>query len=130
MTTPQNSHRARARLSDPYTSQQAAAVATRNLPTVRATVLAILEETGESMTHDQIIADYGRRRMNGQAAKATDSSIRSRCNELERDGLVVVLADTRGRSRHGNPSHYRVARTVYDQWTDRPAIVDRAVVTS
>ena len=42
MTTPQNSHRARARLSDPYTSQQAAAVATRNLPTVRATVLAIL----------------------------------------------------------------------------------------
>ena len=82
------------------------------------------------MTHDQIIATYRLWAMNGRAGRATDSSIRSRCNELERDGLVVVLADTRGRSRHGNPSHYRVARTVYDQWTDRPAIVDRAVVTS
>ena len=129
-TTPETSHRARARLADPYTSHQAAVVATRRVPTVRATVLAILQDAGESMTHDQIIATYRLWAMNGRAGRATDSSIRSRCNELERDGLVVVLADTRGRSRHGNPSHYRVARTVYDQWTDRPAILDRTVVTS
>lgn len=113
---PEN-RRARARVGDPYTSQVAAAVATRNLPTVRAAVYAILETAGEPMTHDQIIAAYGRQVMSGRAKRTTDSSIRSRCNELEKDELVVVMPGPVGRSRYGNPARLYAAATVYEKET-------------
>ncbi|HEX7352516.1 hypothetical protein [Brachybacterium sp.] len=122
MTTtpaPEN-RRARARTSDPFTSHAAAAVASRNLPTVRAAVYSILEDADEPMTHDQLIAQYRRWQMNGQARPgATDSSIRSRCNELEKDQLVLSLPDERGRSRYGNPAGLYVARSVYERETER-----------
>ena len=118
MTTPQN-RRARARVGDPFTSQAAAAVATRSLPTVRATVYSILEAADGPLTHDQLIAAYRRRQMDGLArAGASDSSIRSRCNELEKDELVIVV-DQGGRSRMGNPARRYAARTVYDPETVR-----------
>lgn len=120
MSTPApENRRARARAADPFTSHVAAAVATRNLPTVRAAVYAILEEADEAMTHDQIIAAYGRRVMGGQARRSTDSSIRSRCNELQKDQLVVVLPEHVGRSRYGNPARLYVAHTVYERETIR-----------
>lgn len=120
MTTPApENRRARARTSDPFTSHAAAAVATRNLPTVRAAVYAILEDADEPMTHDQLIAAYGRRVMGGQARRSTDSSIRSRCNELQKDQLVVVLPEHVGRSRYGNPARLYVAQSVYKRETMR-----------
>lgn len=118
MTTNGN-RRARARTGDPYTSHAAAAAATRSLPTVRATVYSILEAAGGPLTHEQIVATYRRWQMNGQARPgATDSSIRSRCNELEKDELVVVV-DQGGRSRLGNLARRYAARTVYDRETIR-----------
>lgn len=120
-TMPPGSEKARARKSDPYTSHHAAAVATRNLPTHRALVLSILEDAGEGLTHEQIIAEANRRRMNGRAPRFTEQSLRSRCHELERDQLVVVIDPRQGggRSRAGNPSALHVARSVYDSWTDQ-----------
>lgn len=111
--------RARARKSDPFTSHAAAAVVTRSLPTIRAAVLAILEAAEGPMTHDQIIAAYGRATMNGQARRTGPSSIRTRCNELERDELVIAVPDGLGRSSYGNPARLYVARSVYKEETDR-----------
>lgn len=117
MTTPD--HRARARKTDPYTSHVAAATVQRNLPTIRAAVLAILEVADEPMTHDELIAAYGRAVMNGKARRTGPSSIRTRCNELERDGDVVVVPGERGRSSAGNPARLYAAASVYGTWTDR-----------
>lgn len=112
---------AHARLTDPYTSHAAAAVATRSLPTVRAAVYRILEEAGEPITHDDLIRRYRQAAMKGVVPpRTTDSSIRSRCNELERDGLVVVPTDELGRSRHGNTARLHCAISVYQQETPRP----------
>ena len=116
MTTPEND-RARARLTDPYTSHTAAAAATRSLPTHRALVLAILEEEGEPLTHPQIIAAAHRWRMQGRAPFFTEQSIRTRCNELERAGLVLIVPDESGLSPHGNPAQLHVARSVWDRHT-------------
>lgn len=110
--------RARARKTDPYTSHVAAAVATRSLPTIRAAVLAILEEAGEPMTHDELIAAYGRAVMNGRARRTGPSSIRTRCNELEKAQLVMKVPDATGRSAAGNVAHLYVARNVHAEWTD------------
>lgn len=117
---PENTRRAHARTTDPYTSHVAAGVATRSIPTIRATVYAILEDTDEPLTHEQIIAAYRRVVMNGQARRAGDSSIRTRCNELEKDGLVIAVPDERGRSSAGNPARLYIARSVYDKFTNRP----------
>ena len=109
--------RARARRTDPYTSHVAAAAATRSLPSHRALVLAILEEAGVPLTHPQIIAAANRWRANGRAPFFTEQSIRTRCNELERAGLVLVVPDERGQSPHGNPARLHVARSVWDRHT-------------
>lgn len=101
------------------TSHVAAAVATRSLPTVRAAVLVILEGADEPMTHDQLIAAYGRAAMEGRARRTGPSSIRTRCNELERDGLVVAVPNDRGRSRYGNPARLYAAASVYVAETNR-----------
>lgn len=116
MTTPD---RAYARTTDPYTSHAAAAAVTRSLPTIRAAVLAILEAADEPMTHDQLIAAYGRAVMNGQARRTGPSSIRTRCNELEKAQLVVKVPDTLGRSSAGNAAHLYVAASVHEEWTKR-----------
>lgn len=119
MTAPQTGRRAYARTSDPYTSQIAAGVATRSLPSHRALVLAILEEEGVPLTHPQIVAIAGRWRMMGRGPSFTEQSLRSRCAELVRDGLVVEVPDERGVSQHGNPARLFVASSVYEAGTDR-----------
>lgn len=121
MTTPEKSRdTARARVGDPFTSHAAAVVATRSLPTHRQLVLAILEDAGRGLTHEQIIAEAGKRRRDGTGPRFSEQSLRSRCHELERDGLVVVDPSTgSGRSRFGNPSDLHYARSVYSQLPNR-----------
>lgn len=108
--------RARARVADPYTSHAAAGVATRSLPTHRALVLAILEEEGVPLTHEQIIAVARRWRMQGRAPAFTEQSLRSRCATLVKEGLVTVVPLTRGRTAAGNEARVFVASSVYREW--------------
>ncbi|UXE05394.1 helix-turn-helix DNA binding domain protein [Arthrobacter phage Renna12] len=97
--------RAVARKTDPGTSHAAAAKVTLGRTTVRSRVLAIFTAATSSrdgLTHDQLIAEY-----RGFAARlgwppASESSIRTRCNELWRDGLVERVPDADAKSRFGN----------------------------
>ncbi|MFJ4168348.1 hypothetical protein ACIPY3_02445 [Paenarthrobacter sp. NPDC089714] len=99
-----------ARKSDPATSHLAAATITpRKMSTVRSRVEAILvggdkaRENG-GLTHDEIIAEYKGYSLRLGWPPASDSSIRTRCNELWRDGAVERVEETAGRSRFGRPS--------------------------
>lgn len=100
-----------ARATDPATSHAAAAKVRPLRTTVRSRVQAILAATAagrNGMTHDEIIAAYRRYSLRLGWPSASDSSIRTRCKELERDGLVqrVPTEDgaALGRSRFGRPS--------------------------
>lgn len=91
-----------ARATDPATSHEAAAKAIVGRPRVRDAVWHVLKEDGP-MTHDDLIAAYNQRAM--QIAgwpMASASSIRTRCSELVRDGLVEQVPDLAGASRMGN----------------------------
>lgn len=94
------------RKTDPATSHLAAAtISPRKMSTVRSRVLAILAARGErfeGMTHDQLIAEYKRYAVRLGWPRASDSSIRTRCNELWRDGEVVRVEDSAGKSGMGN----------------------------
>jgi hypothetical protein len=73
--------------------------------TVRSRVLAILTAGNggsEGMTHDGLIAAYKKYAVRLGWPRAADSSIRTRCNELWRDGAVVRVEETAGRSGMGN----------------------------
>ncbi|WPM94369.1 DNA binding protein [Arthrobacter phage Cupello] len=101
------SKKAVARRSDPGTSHAAAAsISPRKMSTVRSRVLALLNgrralERG-GLTHDEIIAEYKGHALRLGWPRATDSSIRTRCNELWRDGEVVKVEDSAGKSGMGN----------------------------
>ncbi|ASR83213.1 DNA binding protein [Arthrobacter phage Abidatro] len=94
------------RKTDPATSHLAAATMTPRLrSTIRSRVLAILEasrEAGEGMTHDALIAAYKKYAVRLGWPRAADSSIRTRCNELWRDGEVERVEDTAGKSGMGH----------------------------
>lgn len=94
------------RTGDPWTSHAAAAGVTPSMDTVRARVLSILAKpwAAEGLTHDQLIAEYRRHADRLGWPPASDSSIRTRCNELLKDGEVEAVPDTAGRSRFGRPS--------------------------
>ena len=102
-----SSKKAVARRSDPGTSHAAAAsISPRRMSTVRSRVLAILnskraEERG-GLTHDEIIADYKSYALRLGWPRATDSSIRTRCNELWRAGEVEKVEDSDRKSGMGN----------------------------
>ncbi|QOI67687.1 helix-turn-helix DNA-binding domain protein [Arthrobacter phage Orcanus] len=92
------------RKTDPATSHLAAADVARRVSTVRSRVSAIFAARGErfeGMTHDQLIAEYKRYALRLGWPPASDSSIRTRCNELWRDGEVERVEDSTGKSRHG-----------------------------
>lgn len=101
------SKKAVARRTDPGTSHAAAAgISVRKMSTVRSRVLAVLNgrralERG-GLTHDEIIAEYKGYSLRLGWPRATDSSIRTRCNELWRDGEVVKVEDSTGKSGLGN----------------------------
>lgn len=79
--------RARARKDDPETSH--AAAATVHVGTTRERVLALLVEAGPAgLTHDELIARHRSREWRAGWPEASVSSLRSRCSELFRDGLV------------------------------------------
>lgn len=97
-----------ARRSDPGTSHAAAAtISPRKMSTVRSRVLAILTASDRAaknggLTHDEIIAEYKGHALRLGWPRATDSSIRTRCKELWRDGEVVKVEDVAGKSGMGN----------------------------
>ncbi|QGH74531.1 DNA binding protein [Arthrobacter phage Kuleana] len=99
--------KAAARRTDPGTSHAAAAtISPRKMSTIRSRVLAILNgrralEAG-GLTHDEIIAEYKGYSLRLGWPRATDSSIRTRCKELWRDGEVVKVEDSAGKSGMGN----------------------------
>lgn len=101
------SKKAVARRSDPGTSHAAAAsISPRKMSTVRSRVLAILNgaralERG-GLTHDEIIAEYKGYALRLGWPRATDSSIRTRCNELWRAGEVEKVEDSGRKSGMGN----------------------------
>lgn len=99
--------KAMARRSDPGTSHAAAAtISPRRMSTVRSRVLAILNskraEDRGGLTHDEIIAEYKGHALRLGWPRATDSSIRTRCNELWRAGDVEKVEGAAGKSGLGN----------------------------
>lgn len=110
------------RKTDPATSHLAAANVTPKLrSTVRSRVLAILEasrEAGDGLTHDALIAAYKKYAVRLGWPRASDSSIRTRCNELWRDGEVERVEETAGRSGMGNAAILWRAVSVQSKKTD------------
>lgn len=114
-----------ARRTDPGTSHAAAAAVRPLRTTVRSRVEAILTATAAGsagMTHDEIIAAYRRYSLRLGWPAASDSSIRTRCKELARDGLVEQVPpdsrDALGQSRFGRPSVRWRAASVQNSETE------------
>lgn len=114
-----------ARASDPATSHAAAAKVRPLRTTVRSRVEAILTATDAGragMTHDEIISAYRRYALRLGWPPASDSSIRTRCKELQRDGQVVQVPaedpDSYGRSRFGRPAVRWRAASVQNSETE------------
>lgn len=98
--------KATARRTDPGTSHAAAAsISPRKMSTVRSRVLALLNGAravkNGGLTHDEIIAEYKGHALRLGWPPASDSSIRTRCKELWRDGEVELVEDSAGKSRFG-----------------------------
>lgn len=95
-------HQVRARTTDPDTSHAAAADAGARASTIRSRVLALLTtapEARDGITHDHLITLYRSYAMRLGWPLASDSGIRTRCNELWKDGEVERIETTRGKSR-------------------------------
>jgi hypothetical protein len=95
------------RTSDPATSYYAAADVAPSVSTVRSRVLGILagsREAAGGVTHDGLIALYRKYALRLGWPPASDSSIRTRCNELLKDGEVEQVPAEQGRSRYGRPA--------------------------
>lgn len=95
------------RSSDPETSHYAAADVGPSISTVRSRVLAILagsKEAADGVTHDALIGLYRKYALRLGWPPASDSSIRTRCNELLKDGEVERVPDAAGESRFGRPA--------------------------
>lgn len=92
-----------ARTNDPGTSHVAARTA-YNPNEVQARVLDIVRDAsafGGGITHAGIIATYSRRARVNAWTMPSESSIRSRCKELERAGHVQMLFDDEGKPMYG-----------------------------
>lgn len=117
--------RAVARKTDPGTSHAAAAGITPKMrSTVRSRVLAIFEgarESRDGLTHDHLIAEYRKFAARLGWPSASESSIRTRCNELWRDGLVERVPDAEARSRFGRAAILWRAAGVQISETDEHA---------
>jgi hypothetical protein len=95
------------RNTDPWTSHAAAADVAPTVSTVRSRVLGILSaapDALEGVTHDGLITLYRQYALRLGWPPASDSSIRTRVNELVRDGEVERVPDDAGRSRFGRPA--------------------------
>lgn len=114
------------RAGDPSTSYAAAADVGPSISTVRARVLLILgaEEYAGGVTHDGLIAAYKRYALRLGWPPASDSSIRTRCSELLKDGEVEQVPDGDGRSRFGRAALLWRAVDVQRKKTAGPASID------
>lgn len=95
------------RNTDPITSHLAAADVGPSITTVRRRVLGLLTaapEAADGVTHDQLIGLYRKYAVKLGWPPASDSSIRTRCNELVRDGEAEKVPSDVGRSRFGRPA--------------------------
>lgn len=93
-----------ARKTDPMTSHAAAADVAPRRVTVKWAVLAVFNGAPDAqagVTHDQLIALYRKYQPRLGWPMASDSSIRTRCRELVRDGLVVEVKDAGAKSNYG-----------------------------
>lgn len=118
---------ARARNTDPGTSHAAAAGATVTAATVRARVFAILagsQDAADGVTHDQLIALYRGYAHRLGWAPASDSGIRTRCNELWKAGDVERVEEVRGRSRFRRAALLWRAADVQNKKTAGPDALD------
>lgn len=107
------------RNTDPATSHLAAADVARRVSTVRSRVAAILAaQYPAGLTHDALIAGYKKYALRLGWPPASDSSIRTRCNELWRDGEVERVEDATGKSRHGRTAILWRAVSVQNKKTD------------
>ena len=86
-----------ARPHDPETSKEAARSSAPSWPTVREGVLTIVQLSGP-LTLDQLVAVY---RHMPSLRPAADSSIRTRCKELENAGYVEVIPNEYGTTTFG-----------------------------
>lgn len=96
--------KAPARNTDPWTSHAAALEVGPMVTTIRSRVLGILTaapEAADGATHDQIITLYRKYAMRLGWPPASDSSIRTRVNELVRDGDVEAVPGDTGKSKYG-----------------------------
>ena len=113
------------RTGDPETSHMAAAVVGPSIRTVRARVLLLLSgaDADNGLTHDELIALYRKYGARLGWRPASDSSIRTRCSELVRDGEAERVPDAEARSRFGRPAVLWRAVVVHKEKT----IVDKPV---
>lgn len=85
------------RTADPITSHLAEVKAARTAATVRERVLLLIRDHGP-VTHDRLVRLHQRHHVDDDWPPATASSIRTRCSELVRDGLVERVPDALGQS--------------------------------
>lgn len=88
------------RQSDPDTSRTAAKAVVRRRATVRNAVYDTLTLDGP-LTLDDLIYQYRFHATTFGWPPASESSIRTRCSELVRDGLVERVPDAEGTSVNG-----------------------------
>lgn len=80
-----------ARATDPATSWDAAHAQAQRAPRIREHVLDTIRHHWphrKGFTHQDLVYAYQRRARRGTVPPATESSIRTRCSELVRAGLV------------------------------------------
>lgn len=109
-----------ARRTDPATSHAAAASVAPKAPRVRERVLEILHEHGP-LTLDALIGKHRSAEVFKGWPPASDSSIRTRCSELVRDGLAEPVSDDVGQSSMGHPARLFRAAIVQNNETDGQA---------
>ena len=105
-----------ARKTDPMTSHAAAADVAPRRVTVKWAVLAVFNGAPDAqagVTHDQLIALYRKYALRLGWPPASESSIRTRCNELVRDGKAHQVRDILGKSRGGRKARVWRASIVH-----------------
>jgi len=89
------------RASDPVTSVEAASGTALGHKTVRDAVLAVLDRFGP-VTQERLVTRYRVEAQDSNAPWASDSSIRTRCSELVRAGLVERVPNEWGKTSSGH----------------------------
>lgn len=114
------------RKGDPETSHLAAAEVGPRILRLKDRIETILQTTGRAFTHDALISEYKRQALELGWPPASDSGIRTRCNELLKAGRVERVEEECGASRFGRPSILWRAVIVQNSETVDTGTVDGA----